>query len=386
MTADLTLITTLLQGHTDRDEEAQVLDLVRTASAESLDQLLREVDAADLFHSLDDRVFGPRHRTALRALLVERIGELSIAAQANLAYGLQAGHTDRADEEAIRRVFLARRGQELTQLKNAINSRTDAHDLEGLVFGDVDDEGIRQDILDHIATEAATLDFRETKVLCDIDDTVVCALHDGRYPRGTIYPGILALLDALDRGPRDEPFSLGDLTFVTARPSDAFGLIENHTRTTLRNAGIATHSMLTGTFAALVTHDLMANQKLANIEHYRLLFPEYRKMFIGDSGQGDIKVGQLIWERFPDAVDAVVIHDVVGKPADERAALDAEGIHLVDTYVGAANHLHGLGLISEAGRQRVIDESRAALDTIAWRDDAQRDVVTALIERDASAT
>ena len=378
------LIVTLLQGHTDRKEEAHVLELLREASAPTLDKVLREVDAALLFRSLDDHLLGPANHAALRDLLVEHIGELSIAAQANVAYGLQAGITGRADEEAISAIFHARKGIELTQLKNQMNSRTDAHDLEGLVFGDIDDEGIRAEILDHIAEQAAGVHTGESKVLCDIDDTVICALHDDRYPKGTIYPGVLALLEALDRGPDDEPFSTGDLTFVTARPGDALGLIENHTRSSLRRAGIATHSVLTGTLSALVTHDLMAGQKIANIDHYRQLFPEYRKLFIGDSGQGDVRVGELLLERFGDVVDIVVIHDVVATPEDERATHAAAGIHFVDTYIGAARLMHERGLIAEAGLERVISESYAALDAIAWRSPEQRAAIQALLDRDAA--
>lgn len=383
MPIDQDVIVTLLRGHTDRREEAQVLELLRQASAPTLDKVLREVDCANLFRSIDNHWFGPQHRTALRDLLVERLGELSIEAQANLAYGLQAGHTDRADEDAISAIFHARHGVELTHLKNQINARNDSHDLEGLVFGDIGDAGVRAEILDHIAEEAAEFTTGEAKVLCDIDDTVICALHDRRYPRGTIYPGILALLDALDRGPDDEPFSTGDLTFVTARPGDAFGLIENYTRASLRRAGVATHSVLTGTLSALFTHDLMAGQKIANIDHYRLLFPEYRKLFIGDSGQGDVRVGELMLERFGDAVDIVVIHDVVDTPAEERARLAAAGIHLVDTYIGAARLMHDRGLIAEAGLERVVAESYAALDAIDWSSEEQQAAVRALLDRDA---
>ena len=385
MPIDQDLIVTLLTAHTDRKEEAQVLELLRQASAPTLDKVLREVDGARLFRSIDDHLFGPQHRTALRTLLLERLGDLSIEAQANLAYGLQVGHTERADEEAIAAIFLAHRGEELTRLKNQLNSRVDSHDLEGLVFSDIDAEDVRAKILDHIATEAAGVHTGETKVLCDIDDTVICALHDRRYPKGTIYPGVLALLEALDRGPEDDPFSTGDLTFVTARPGDALGLIENHTRASLRRAGIATHSVLTGTLSALATHDLMAGEKIANIGHYRQLFPEYRKLFIGDSGQGDIRVGQLLWENFGNDVDIVVIHDVVGKTDDERARLAAERIHLVDTYIGAAHLMHQRGLIAQAGLEKVVGESYAALDTIAWSTPEQRAAVTALIDRDAAA-
>ena len=129
----------------------------------------------------------------------------------------------RAREEAIRDLLLARTGVELTHLKNQINSRTDVYDLEGLVFGAVDDGDLRRQILDHLAAEADTFACDEAKIISDIDDTAFCRLHDNRYPKGTLYPGLLALYDALDHGPHDDPFSLGDLTFVTARPGDVLG-------------------------------------------------------------------------------------------------------------------------------------------------------------------
>jgi len=57
---------------------------------------------------------------------------------------------------------------------------------------------------------------------------------------------------------------------------------------------------------------------------------------------------------------------------------------VVDTYVGAALLMHDRGLIAEAGLERVVAESRAALDSIAWDSDEQREAVRALIERDAA--
>lgn len=381
-----TLLHRLLKGRTRRAEEAQVLALLRAASPAELDRILIETDAAQLISSLDDRLFGPDNRTAVRDLLVSRLGDLSIQARANLAYGLQAGHTCRADAEAIREIFFSVGGEELTLLKNAMNMRIDSHDLEGLVYSDVKSPTIRAEILAHIAREAAGVEPGEAKVLCDIDDTVICALHDRRYPRGTIYPGILALLDALDRGPDDDPFSLGDLTFVTARPGDAFGLIENYTRASLRRAGIAHHSVMTGTVQALFTRDRMAGRKIANIEHYHALFPEYRLVFLGDSGQADIAVGDLLWQRLEHVLDIVFVHDVVHTPDAERVRLSAERIHLVDTYIGAARIAHERGLIARAGLDRVIEESFAALDDVRWSSVEQEHATRALFEADAAAS
>ena len=382
---NLDLLHALLRGRTDRDEEAAVLAMLRQATPEEFDLALTSVDAAELFASLDDRLIGPDHRTALRNLILERCESLSVPALANVLYGLQAGHTGGAEEETIERILLGVTGVRLTELKNAINNRPDQHDLEQLIFSDIGDPHIRASILDHIAAQADGVDPGEAKVLCDIDDTVTAQLRDRRYPRGTVYPGVLAVLDALDRGPDDEPFSLGDLTFVTARPGDVFGLIENHTRATLRRAGIASHSVLTGTFAALASHDLMAGRKIANITHYHALFPEYRLVFIGDSGQGDVTVGELIRDRFGAAVDAVLIHDVVDTPAEVRAGWAAQGIETFDTYVGAAGLLHRRGLIGTAALARVIEQTLAGLNEVAWESPEKERRIRDLVARDADA-
>ena len=110
----------------------------------------------------------------------------------------------------------------------------------------------------------------------------------------------------------------------------------------------------------------MAARKIANIAHYRQLFPEYRLVFIGDSGQGDVTVGELVRERFAGFVDAVLIHDVVDTPAAVRAERAERGIATFDTYLGAALLLRRAGLISAAAVARVHEQSVVALDAIVW--------------------
>lgn len=270
----------------------------------------------------------------------------------------------------------------LTRLKNQVNLRTDPHDLEGLAYGDVDDAGIRDEILSHIAEQARDVVTGQTKVLSDIDDTVFCALHDRRWPRGIVYPGALALVDALDAGPTPEPFSTGDLTFVTARPGDFLGLIGNHTRTALRKAGVATVSVLTGTLPGLFGVDAVASAKAVNIRHYHALFPEYRLLFVGDSGQRDVTVGERLHEEFGDHLDLVLIHDVVDTPPELRAEHAARGVAFFDTYAGAAQLAHRAGLISDAGRDRVFAEVIEGLDAVPWASDAQERAMRELVERD----
>lgn len=382
---DAAVVAELINGRLGATGESSLLDLLTELSADDLNSVLEHVDTEELFDSTDDRLLGADNRTRLIELLSRtRAAELSPRAAAAVIYGMQRGKTTEQMERAIRDILRTRTGAELTRLKNLIGDRTDRHDLEGLVYYDIDDEHIRADILAHFAAEKAIEAAREVKVLCDIDDTVVCALHDERYPRGIIYPGVLALLDALDQGPDDDPFSTGDLTFVTARPADAFGLIEGYSRRALRKAGIADLDLLGGTLSALLSKGAMAKRKVQNIDHYRRMFPEYRVMFIGDSGQGDPLVGEQLHDRYGD-IAAVLIHDVVQTPADKRAQLASKGLTYFDTYVGAAAVTRGLGLISESGLQRVITETRAAVASLEWESAEQRAAIEALVERDIAA-
>ncbi|KRE42414.1 diacylglycerol kinase family protein [Knoellia sp. Soil729] len=307
---------------------------------------------------------------------------------ATLARALQHGRrwsSDHGHEQLVRDSFLALSGTDLTRFKSLLNAGSDHRDLEHLVFGVVDDEGTRQDILDHIAAQAALVDVPDLHVLSDIDDTLRCALHDDRYPRGTVYPGVIALYRALDAGRSGDPLRPGDLTFVTARPMDPAGLIEQHTRRGLRDLGLPPHAVLSGTFNGLRSHDSMASAKIVNFERFRLLMPETHVVFIGDSGQGDIEVGRRMLRSDPDAVRLVLIHDVVGLPADRRESLRSEGIILVDTPVGGAVEAYAAGLLSDAGLAAVVDATQRDLHALTWDTPEQERTTRQLVERDLAA-
>ncbi|GMA18001.1 hypothetical protein GCM10025862_37360 [Arsenicicoccus piscis] len=245
------LVQSLVDGHTAEGEERELLALLEAASPEELNDALTGGVARPLMTSVDNRVFGPDLRSELIDLLARRRrADLSIEAQAALIHAMQEGHTTAEMERAILDLFLALRGDELTALKNQVNQRTDHHDLEGLVFVDIDDDEVRTRLVEHFQSQAGAATVREAKVLSDIDDTAFSRIHETRYPKGTLIPGVLALYEALDQGPDDAPRSTGDLTFVTARPMDALGLIENHTRDSLRKAGIGTSSVLSGASSA----------------------------------------------------------------------------------------------------------------------------------------
>jgi hypothetical protein len=305
-----------------------------------------------------------------------------------LARALQHGRrwsSDHGREQLVRDAFVGLAGADLTLFKSLLNAGSDHRDLEHLVFDVVDDEGARQDILDHIAAQAAVVDVPDLHVLSDIDDTLRCALHDDRYPKGTIYPGVIALYHALDAGQFGDPLSPGDLTFVTARPMDPVGLIEQHTRRGLRDLGLPPHAVLSGTFEGLRSHDSMAAAKIENFERFRLLMPETHVVFIGDSGQGDVEVGRRMLAIDREAVRLVLIHDVVGLADDERESLRSEGIVIVDTPVGGALEAYAVGLVSTAGLVSVVDATVREAPRIRWSSPQQEATTRALLERDLAA-
>jgi len=163
---------------------------------------------------------------------------------------------------------------------------------------------------------------------------------------------------------------------------DPAGLIEQHTRRGLRDLGLPPHAVLSGTFEGLRGHDSMASAKLENFARFRLLMPETHVVFVGDSGQGDIEVGRRMLASEPEAVRLILIHDVVGLPAEERKALRAEGIVVVDTPVGGAVEAYAAGLLSDDGLASVVVAAEGESERISWESDVQERATRALLERD----
>lgn len=382
-TPKLKTLRALMTGHTDRGEEQQILQLFETATAAELNYLLTNVDVEALFSDVDDRLVGPDNLTALLELLcVQRAHELGLAVRAGLMFSLQKGPTPLLAERMIRALFLGLRGRELTEFKNLLDGRGNYRDLQQLVFTDVDDPAVRQDILDHIHREAATAPSGENKVLSDIDDTFVCNWKDTRYPPKTVYPGVLQFYRELDRGPGVIPGREGDLTFISARPMDPLGLIEDKTLETLRLHGVGSAVMLAGAFSHLIGNARIAEKKFDNFARYAQLYPEYGFVFTGDSGQGDVAFGEQMLAEHPGSVRAVFIHDVVATPEPVRKVWRDQRIFFFDTYVGAAVEAYEVGVIARDGVARVAHAAREELEKIPFASEDQRQTRREELTRD----
>jgi hypothetical protein len=372
-----------MTGHTDRSEERRILELLAGTTAAELNHLLLNVDLDALLGDVDDRVAGPDNLTALLEMLcVKRAPELGLPVRAALIAALQKGDTHGLAERMVHALFLGLRGRELSEFKNLLDGRGNSHDLQQLLFHDVDDARLRQDILTHIQQEAAAAPSGENKVLSDIDDTFLANWKDARYPPKTVYPGVLQFYRELDRGPGLIPGREGDLTFISARPRDPLGLIEDRTLATLREHGVSSAVMLSGAFTHLLGNSRIAEMKFENFSRYILLYPEYGFVFTGDSGQGDVAFGERMLTEHPESVRAVFIHDVVDTPEPVRMAWRGKRIFFFDTYIGAAVEAFEVGVIARDGVARVARAAQEDLGRVPFASESQRQSRVAELERD----
>jgi hypothetical protein len=383
--AKLDQVKQLLQGHTDRNEEKQILEIFRGASREDLNGMINKMpqhDFHELVSDMNDRWIGPDNRTAfLNLLSKDRLGELSVDSRAKVISGLQYHRTDSKDEKAIRDIFVGTRGADLTALKNAVDSGGDYRDLQQLVFHDIDDKQIRSQVLEHFKKEGAGTG--QVKVLSDIDDTFYVNFKDDRYPRKTVYPGVKQFYTELDRGGAASPDREGDLSFLSARPYDRAGLSEDMTQSMLQKNGVSA-TVMSGDFAHVVGNDLIAAKKFDNWQQSRQLFPEYGSVFTGDSGQGDAIFGAKAMAA-NDQMKAVFIHNVTGLSDAQKSDYAKKGVNIFDTYVGAATQAYQKGLISKEGLMRVANVAQSDLSKVEFSSPEQKAAREADLQRDLQA-
>ena len=89
----------LMRGHTDREEEAEIISLLSDADKVTLNESMNQLELAHLFNDVDDRLIGPDNKTRLLNLLTkDRLDDLEVPARAAIVDGLQRGPTTLSDE------------------------------------------------------------------------------------------------------------------------------------------------------------------------------------------------------------------------------------------------------------------------------------------------
>ncbi|KAF0775937.1 hypothetical protein AaE_000363 [Aphanomyces astaci] len=209
-------------------------------------------------------------------------------------------------------------GSDLTRLKEVINSDflLPSHDHGGFHGGDLHQliYGCRDltqvvSVAQHIAVEALKVVQSPPliKILSDIDDTLFAGWVDARYPGHTLYPGVTTLFQCMSRG---VDCSNPSVTFLTARPRGWFSFGRNLTADRLVSLGLANPTVLNGSVRTGVNPQKIAGLKLDNFVRYTSLFPEYKFVFFGDSGQGDALLASQMRALYPDKCFAYINTDV----------------------------------------------------------------------------
>ena len=296
-----------------------------------------------------------------------------VTERVNRIDSLQRGYTSAADEREIANLILQTRGEALTKLKLRIDHGPGHRDLLELLYHDIDDVEVRGELVEHFCIHSPQLPMeqRRVRLISDIDDTLYSSLHDPAYVRGTLYPGITAFHEEIGRLSISPHSEIVDLILLTARPRDALGLIESYTKRSLSRRGLTHTVVLSGSVSALRTHHAMALKKLLNFELYQALYPEFDFVFIGDNGQGDVSLGAMLLERFPDRVREVLIHNLDG------GNMTNKGIFAFQTYLGAINTLREQGLADQEACVRVARAVKRDLESARFRNEKQKERVLA---------
>ena len=223
----LLLLTTASRGAPRRALQMQMKVILEEATPDELGEML-------IAAGPNLGIFWERGGWENAEMLRERVPELSLTAKISVLEVVSrhmGAISARNYVGLVREVFFATRAEELTILKNAVDSGGDYHNLFKLIYQDIPGrfKKVRTEILMHIAKEAKRAKRQDPhhyrmKVVSDIDDTLwSSAGHfpagvDSRFPRHCFYPGVFALHREISSGPESEM-----LAHLTQRALDLDG-------------------------------------------------------------------------------------------------------------------------------------------------------------------
>lgn len=197
--------------------------------------------------------------------------------------------------------------------------------------------------LNRAELEAAAVELRRLHVwgvISDIDRTVKPPCKDEPEVELPPYPGVSALIEALDRRCGD---GRGDVWYVTARtPAMLQGIPE----------WMAAHSLPQGPISCNETESMAAAvaEKIADITAILESNPDCCFVLLGDSSHRDPEVYRAISEQHPKRVVVVVIHKVTKTIRPDRV----EGFTVVGDYAEAAVALLEAGVLEDAEAKAIV--------------------------------
>lgn len=338
-------IKSILERRVKGEEESRILNLLRDLPGEFFAGVLTHLNLERLVNALDDRRWGLDSRSEFLRLLQPHLSHLNVHLKALLIRSLARAGYHLATEKMLVDLFRSTHGSNLSELKLAVDVATDGWDLLHILYNFVRSADLRLELLEHFRASAAPGKPRQVRVVSDIDDTIYSSIKDKRYPKGTVYPGVLELLSALSPLPP---------VFLTARPELVASLFERVTHRQLARYGIERCTVLSGNLPGLFGHRRMAEQKARTLTSFCELFPEYRFLFIGDSGQGDMALAKALLQANHPPIEQALIHKLGNFQPGSNS--DHHLIHTFENYSQAAVLLGSLGYLS-ADQVREIEDS-----------------------------
>lgn len=412
--------------------ELKIYRILAGAGRDELNYILNNIQLALLFYKVKDHsnVREDQSRTLILDLLcTTRLADLSVMSRAVVLDALMVMKISAHPmaQKWVRNIILKTQGDDLSNLKTYTDAKGDFHSMHKLVFNDLRDPIIRTDILSHIQREASVQIAHSRlgtkrgrnrkqqawrKVLSDVDDTLYSsggrypAGLDTRFPRHTLYPGVLPFYRELDMGtvgPDDwTDDRVGNLVFISARPHVYKDVSEkkSYAKFAALHEKMGMHTLptllagnLTSGRAFMWQGDLepMAQKKFENFREFYQLYPEFKHVFVGDNGQGDVRAAELIVEKFgPDALEAGFFQRV--QPMEKMFNYHSKedlvrwrkmNIFFFDTYVGAAVEAFCMKMIRLSGLKKICDNASHSFEAIqSWLTSQSRERARLLLNRD----
>jgi hypothetical protein len=324
----------------EMEEEMSLMPDFGQCDSTRVDEFLRE------FKKLTRRISVEQRSQELDERI--RRAELSLADKIEAFKRLapSADVTDRREELRMERLLLSVALKDLHWFKFALEYDGDYKDLVEYVFHDIDDQACQARIIGHLRTAQPPIGV---KVLSDVDDTMYANLIDARYPKKTLYPGALEFYDAVKR----EPFELSTtpVTTLSARPNPIAGTLEESSLQSLvaftkgrlclsaLSGALVSGALGTAQTVLRANLDLLCDEgphdqedeigrvKFKNFLRFSAVYPEYRYVFVGDSGQADALAAQLmVTTESTEETSRVVttfIHDLRQFENDAKSASSA---------------------------------------------------------------
>lgn len=383
----------------------------------------------------------------LRILAVDRLHELSVRSKVYLLHGIQSLTLSANDscEKLVLGIIANTKGDSLSELKSLADAKGDMYNMHKLVYQDIRHGETQKKILAHIKNQAEFLNSHYIlkskhamksisqhawrKIISDVDDTLACsggAGHalglagiDTSYPAKTVYPGVIAFYRELDLGTTGgdtwDDTKVGNLVFLSARPHVYKDATEAVSYEKFRNLPL--HTMPTLLAGALDTgfkfayegdSEPLAVTKFKNLQEYLSLYPEYKVIFLGDNGQGDVRTAEMALSSpsYRNNIHRVYVHLVQPALLTHRGASQSEEEKLASsaatseqsdaliaedrrsrqrneqekmcffiTYIDAALDAHARGLIRTSGLRNIMSEAVKdfnAIKTEKWASDEEK--------------